>query len=113
MSGRLWVPPDAAAAATADKLKKHQAKVVRPFAQLQQEIRRMGFEAKLHHDPKERIVEIKFVPTTDKTKQAVKVAAGSSQANGLMVHAAYAVLDDWMQAALNCIEKGIEELKQL
>jgi hypothetical protein len=107
MKPNLWVPPEALVR------KSQRGREVRPFAQLGKQVRELGFEASMRIDESERTIEVRFVPQTERTRQAVKVAAGSSQADALMVTASFGVLDAPGQLALACIEKGIEDLKQV
>jgi len=113
VNDRLWLPPGVDRADTAKAMMKGSAAVRRPFEKLADSIRKMGFECQWRVDRKELVVEVQFVPTNDKTRQAVKIHAGSSQATALRVAQAYGVLDDERQVVLHCIEKGIEEIRQL
>ena len=113
VNDRLWLPPNADRADTAKNLSKGSASVRRPFEKLANSIRQMGFECGWRVDRKEMVVEVEFRPITPKMQQAVKVYSQSSQATALRVAQQFGVLDDERQVVMSCIEKGIEEIKQL
>lgn len=105
----MWLPPTAKAKTTP---RAARPGTFNPFQALQKKLNSMGFNCKYRHDEKERVIEVLFEPLNDKTRQAVKVAAQSSQATGLKTLVTYGVLDDPVQAMCACIEKGLEELRQ-
>lgn len=101
----VWLPSSMALSA--------KSKVVRPFQQLQEQVRKLGFEAFLRHDQRERTIEVEFRPTNEKTAQAVKVAAQSSQVNALRIAAQYDHGDSPGEKALQCIERGVAEIREI
>jgi CO/xanthine dehydrogenase FAD-binding subunit len=113
VNDRMWLPPGVDRADTAKQMMKGSASVRRPFEKLAASIRQMGFECKWRVDRNEMVVEVEFKPMTPQMVQAVKVYSGSSQATALRVAQAFGVLDDERQVVLHCIEKGVEELRQL
>jgi hypothetical protein len=87
------------------------ARTVRPFEQLGKQIKSMGFDAKLNHDGKERTIAVRFIPNTMRTREACIAAGGDG--DGLEVSIAYDEHDSPGTAALACVEKGIEVLREV
>ena len=113
VNDRLWLPPGVDRADTAKQLQMGGASVRKPMQQLAAAIRKIGFECAWRVDRDEQVVEVQFTPQTPQMVQAVKVHAQSSQATSLRVAMQIGVLDDERQVILACIEKGLEELRQL
>lgn len=83
----------------------------RPFAALNRELRRIGFDCKYRHDAAERVVEVLFTPMTDKMRAAVRGASGSAGATGLKTFVHYEPGTPLADVVAECIKKGLEELK--
>lgn len=101
----LWVP-----GMPMNGRRQRQA-VVKPFAQLGKQVKKMGFDCGLQHDAKERSMRVRFRPTTERTKQACISAGGDGE--GLEVAVNYDEGDSPGTVALACIEKGLEVLEQI
>lgn len=101
MSGGLWLP--------GQPVNGTPRRVVRPFEKLGKEIKKRGFDTKIAHDAKERVITVRFIPTTEKTVQACVSAGGDG--DGLEVSLTYSLFDNPGEAALACIEHGLTVLQ--
>lgn len=100
----IWTPSNV--------LTRGTTKEVRPFEKLALEAAKLGFKCEINHDAAERVVHLRFAPTTDKARAACRSALDNPEGDGLLVGMQYRTGDNPLLAIVACWEHGMQTIKE-
>lgn len=85
--------------------------LIRPFAAEARKAHNMGFECRLNHEPKKRLVQVQMIPVRPSVASKLKLAAASAGHAGkdaIQVDQTYTLLEEPLLAMKTAIDTALE-----